>query len=162
MSQSGVLDYVEGRIELISSYPSGTLRCMQGIPKDGLPADLAQYPLVVISARNIDTTRLTPGVAGTIQKNYAVVITLHLAPKDVAQDVVVARSKLFPDRFAAMFASDNHLGGNCFDCDLRGPADNFTVNVTSGLPDYQETGAYPILQWALMVTELTAANAAAS
>jgi hypothetical protein len=161
VSQSSVLDYVETRIETISSTPSGTLPCRQGIGQMGLPTNIAEYPLVVISARNMEPEQLTAGVGGTVHEKYAVIITLYLAPKDTAHDVVVARGKLFPGRMRAKFTPDWKLGGNCWNSDLRGPADNLGLNMATGKPQYIEANAYPIHQWALMVTEETTANAVA-
>lgn len=157
MSQSAVVSAVQAHVQALDN---GTMRCELGMPHAGLPPVLAGFPLAVLTIRNLEGEHATFGAGGLVWERYAVIITLYLAPKDADHSVAFARSLGYASQMRAQFAPDWKLGGNCFNSDLRGPADNLGLQPSGGAM-YQDASQYPMLQWALMVTEQAAANDAA-
>lgn len=146
MSMATVLNRVETMCEAIT----GVARAVQGSPEP-MPADINQYPLVVLTPASYVANRQTMGAGGLVFEEYDVVITLYLGPKDMRPQTAVTRALPMAGRFKTKFAPDWTVGGTCFNSDLRGPADNLLV--------YREEEKQPKLQWALHVQEQSAANA---
>lgn len=162
MSIPSVVTYLTTQIQTIPSTPSGTLKCIDGTKIGGLQLDFGQFPLCVLTLKHVSgMDQQTMGKSGAIAEQYAVVISIFLGDEQCTLQTAMARAQLFPDRLRAMFGGDWTLGGRCFNCDISPAFDNLDLD-DRGQAQYQRNNTKPMLQWALMVTEYIAANAAAN